>query len=296
MHYQPITITCLEEYREEAPYLRYQYGICEGDHIEQVVQLPAGFDSIYNNITCPFLQNSSIDNSSISNFVSEDCVFTFDVKEEKDSHPRINYKTKLQLVGIGNLIELDWFFSFYYKEDCPIISSSVFDNFQWLNNQIDQNICNGETIIVYNDGTYDFIVIEYKDGGARIYETTGTFYFYSPTGFDYLHNNDAYKMVERWTCNKVRQSKYNKRKIQNTDFQIFPNPATDKLFINLQELTFEQPIISIYDVQGRQVKQLTSEEAFAGIVQMDVRDLESGIYLVEVRTSENILTEKILIK
>ncbi len=173
-------------------------------------------------------------------------------------------------------------------------TANVFNTYSWLTETVDQTNCNNETITVYDEGTYEFVVIDYEEG-ARLYETTGTFYYYSPIGFGYLHNNDAYEVVEQWVCNDSNQGRYVSPKLQDQGIQMFPNPATDKLFINLQELTFEQPVISVYDVQGKQVKQLDSAATFAGIVQMDVGDLERGIYLLEVFSNNQKFMQKLII-
>jgi len=122
-------------------------------------------------------------------------------------------------------------------------------------------------------------------------------YCISPTGgFSFVELYDESRILNSWSCEEGFQGKLGTTKMQNQGIQIFPNPAKDKVFINLQELSFEQPVISIYDLQGKQVLQSSSADAFAGIVQLGVSDLERGIYLVEVQAGDSILTEKLLIK
>ncbi len=175
-------------------------------------------------------------------------------------------------------------------------SESTFNTYTWLTDFVDPAACNGESIYVYDADTYEFLIIK-TNLGESLYKTNGDLIcFSSAGGFSFIGLYNESRILDSWTCDTGIQGRESFSETKNQGIQIFPNPATDKLSINLQALTFEQPAISIYDVQGKQVKQLTSAAAFAGIVELNVEDLERGIYLVEVRTNENILTEKLLIK
>lgn len=173
---------------------------------------------------------------------------------------------------------------------------NTFNTYLWLSDFVNPNACNGESVYVYDADTYEFLIIK-TNLGESIYKTNGELICFSPAdGFSFIGLYNESRILDSWHCEQGFQGRESKPTIQDQGIQIFPNPAKDKVFINLQQLTFEQPVISIYDVQGKQVKQLASAEAFAGIVQVNVSDLEQGIYLVEVRTSEVIFTEKLIVK
>lgn len=74
---------------------------------------------------------------------------------------------------------------------------------------------------------------------------------------------------------------------------VYPNPASDVLNFNLSNsLASEGCVITLYDIQGRQVKRV---ENYVG--SLDVSDLNSGVYVlnVEIPTQNYTQTEKIII-
>jgi len=173
---------------------------------------------------------------------------------------------------------------------------AVFDNYPWLTEKIDQSNCSNEIIYVYDADSYEFLIVK-TDLGESMYTSNGDIICFSAAGgFSFTDLYDESRILNSWACEEGVQGKLSTTKVQNQEIQIFPNPAKDKVFINLQKLTFEQPVISIYDVQGKEVLQTSVAETFADIVQLDVSDLNRGIYLLEVRSNDNVFTEKVIIK
>ena len=76
----------------------------------------------------------------------------------------------------------------------------------------------------------------------------------------------------------------------DTEFKIFPNPVSSEFFI---ETSSERNNISIYSPQGNLVEQLVSD---SGITKVDVNNLASGIYLVEVLNDNGRTYQKIIIR
>src|SRR5687767_9568557 len=73
---------------------------------------------------------------------------------------------------------------------------------------------------------------------------------------------------------------------------IYPNPATNFFIIYNYKLTNSQ--ISLYDISGRRIKNIQSNEATTRI---DVSGLPNGVYVLTIKKgdSKNILTEKIIV-
>lgn len=294
--YQPITITCLEEIGLTETKQSLSYQVCPGDQIEEAFQLPPGISSNFDDITCLNLQNTSRDGIPIDSYISEDCNFKFEVNEGNPINVEaVTYSSKFQTIDYSTPLELEWDFAFYYQTNCEPVTNAILETYPFLTTFIDLADCAGKSVYVYDADDYEFIIV--KTHLAEILLTEeGKIYCMIPTGgFSFIELYDESRIIEQWSCEEGFEEKFSVTEIQNQGIQIFPNPAKDKVFINLQQLTFEHPVIFIYDVQGKQVKQITSADAFAGIVQLNVGDLERGIYLVEVRTSENILTQKLLI-
>lgn len=75
----------------------------------------------------------------------------------------------------------------------------------------------------------------------------------------------------------------------------FPNPFNPLTKINF-ELPFRQSLtIDLYDIGGKLVKEVISQEFLPGSYQLslDFRDYSSGIYFVRFESQKNVVTQKI---
>ncbi|MBB6324468.1 hypothetical protein FHS59_000083 [Algoriphagus iocasae] len=67
--------------------------------------------------------------------------------------------------------------------------------------------------------------------------------------------------------------------------KIYPNPATDKLTIELSgDINIHQ--IDIYNISGQKV------QSSAQIGELNISELKQGIYLINLKTSEGNMTSK----
>ena len=76
----------------------------------------------------------------------------------------------------------------------------------------------------------------------------------------------------------------------NNAFKVFPNPAENELFV---EIKGNKNIISIYNLQGVLVKQMTSTSA---LTKINICDLSSSIYIIEVSNFTSRNYQKIIVK
>ncbi len=74
------------------------------------------------------------------------------------------------------------------------------------------------------------------------------------------------------------------------DFNIYPNPVNDRLYI---ETSTQTQSIEIYDVYGR-IQNLRNSETQKLRNSIDVSDLNSGIYFVKVKTEEGNIVKRIV--
>uniref|UniRef100_UPI004049D969 T9SS type A sorting domain-containing protein n=2 Tax=Flavobacterium sp. TaxID=239 RepID=UPI004049D969 len=77
-----------------------------------------------------------------------------------------------------------------------------------------------------------------------------------------------------------------------TNFEIYPNPATDVINVNAGNLLINA--VQITDLNGRIIKNITTETLTS--VQVDIQDLNSGLYMMSVFTNEGVGTSKIVKK
>jgi hypothetical protein len=75
------------------------------------------------------------------------------------------------------------------------------------------------------------------------------------------------------------------------DFELYPNPVSKTLHI---DLSVDKGLIkdfSIYTIQGQLIKTISSSDAS---LDFDVADFEAGLYLVSVRSDEGNISRKFL--
>ncbi|NVN95702.1 MAG: T9SS type A sorting domain-containing protein [Bacteroidetes bacterium] len=71
---------------------------------------------------------------------------------------------------------------------------------------------------------------------------------------------------------------------------IYPNPATSKLTINLQQLTsLQNTTVSIYDVQG---KLLLQQNITQPQTELNIAPLAKGIYILKVNNDTKSMQSK----
>lgn len=102
-----------------------------------------------------------------------------------------------------------------------------------------------------------------------------------PLGSNYFSNPILVQVPNRVAVNNVASEK---------TIQIYPNPATDVININLNDATSAQ--ISVMDMQGRVIKNVTAN---SNIVTITTQDIAPGIYMVQVRANGTVITQKIAI-
>jgi blue copper oxidase len=81
----------------------------------------------------------------------------------------------------------------------------------------------------------------------------------------------------------------------STDFNLYPSPASDKLYINLSDASTEVYYITILTVAGRTVMMLPQPQWQNGI---DISNLASGVYIVQLmdKKSKSITTKRFIKK
>ena len=79
-----------------------------------------------------------------------------------------------------------------------------------------------------------------------------------------------------------------------TGLTIYPNPARDRIYVDLPQ-TLSSPLsIYLYDVIGNEIR--TKENINAGTVSLNVRELSAGIYIIKVVDPFGVNVRKIIIE
>ena len=80
-------------------------------------------------------------------------------------------------------------------------------------------------------------------------------------------------------------------------FDIYPNPTSDKVNVSFDSKIGANYALAIYDMAGRIVKKM-AYRAISGdnIISTDLTSLQSGQYIVRLEDGNNIVGGKILVK
>lgn len=84
--------------------------------------------------------------------------------------------------------------------------------------------------------------------------------------------------------------------VSATVVNVYPNPATDVLNIDLTSLSGFEYTVNITDINGKVVKQMNSNELFSGIVTIDLNSYEAGMYVISTITIEGEFTSTKFLK
>jgi len=84
-------------------------------------------------------------------------------------------------------------------------------------------------------------------------------------------------------------------KIATPNFKLYPNPTSDKVFIDLENMQDAPTEITLLDMQGK-VLQIVEAGNLESKVEMDVSNYLEGIYLIELKNTKTTIIEKLIVK
>ena len=78
-----------------------------------------------------------------------------------------------------------------------------------------------------------------------------------------------------------------------SSLNVYPNPATDILEININNMELGQMYLKIYDISGKQIRKI---DIFESQTKISVKDLANGVYMVQLFSNTQMIESKKLIK
>ena len=82
--------------------------------------------------------------------------------------------------------------------------------------------------------------------------------------------------------------------VESIVFKMYPNPAKESVTIELNSNSYENTMLTVFDIQGKQIlKQLYGE---SNLIQLDVSGLQNGLYFVQLSNSSYKQVEKMVIE
>jgi len=150
-----------------------------------------------------------------------------------------------------------------------------------------------DTFNLTMDDCYTFYIYDAAGNGLE----DGAYYSLRQSNFTMFYENYEFAGAEELVQFSVDMVSVGENQAASA-FNVFPNPATDKAYI---EFNLDQSInaeIKVYDMIGKVVFNTESQQYPAGrnVVTLDATDLNSGVYFVAVKLGDQTLTKKISIR
>jgi len=78
------------------------------------------------------------------------------------------------------------------------------------------------------------------------------------------------------------------------DLKLYPNPATNKVTLDLSNTTIDQFSVQLFTINGQQILDIKNQND--RLVHLDVASYPSGIYFVKIISGKNIVTKKLILE
>jgi len=155
-------------------------------------------------------------------------------------------------------------------------------------------------------GNGEYVINPYGTGGNRntYYVSLGSLYYdsyqcgggsvpwiaSSYSNFIY-YNVNGVEWGTPYECKKLLNIQDNKINLSN-DFKLYPNPSNNYFIIELNTVNQQSFKLKTTNLQGQIIK---SKVLFEQINNIDVSDLQNGIYIIEITNNENTYYNKLII-
>ena len=172
-------------------------------------------------------------------------------------------------------------------------SVDIFVQYPWLNNHIDQSNCLGERINVYAypNANFKFITITNSTNTTLFYQD-GTFYC-----TDCIKLYNLSEVIESWQCDNspVGKPREQRKRLsdQKANFNIYPNPANQKVYLELSSNHGNVNHLTLYDLTGEVLYRHQFKDVYTMV---DLENFARGMYIVEVNNEEGQHIQKLIIE
>ena len=154
-----------------------------------------------------------------------------------------------------------------------------------------ESVENAESYCLQVSDNDDFISPVYNESGIDTTSQQVNGLDYNTTYYWRVNAAKGTSMIspwsETWNFTTINSVGINETGY-DIQYKLYPNPVKDKLFI--EGFEDELTSISILSLDGKLLKQIKEK----GMIQIYVRDLQNGIYLVKISNSKTTVTERIV--
>ena len=172
------------------------------------------------------------------------------------------------------------YFNGYFKEDYSFVSHPE-------NDYLDEH--NGRFCITpeYPNGIYCyFATVDENWNSAYPYAVGPTFYG--------VYNNASVNNISESTTVYAGTTGITDTDFESMKVNIFPNPATDLIAIQISGLVKDNLQVNLFDLSGKLIRNSTIKSG-STIAYFDVQSIYEGTYIIQIENGNNITAKKVVI-
>ncbi|MES2559563.1 MAG: choice-of-anchor V domain-containing protein [Bacteroidota bacterium] len=113
---------------------------------------------------------------------------------------------------------------------------------------------------------------------------TGKVVFYGAFNSNFNGHKDGDKtFLSTLTVNEAGTTGLQSFSSDDTPFVLYPQPASERVFVNIGTTYSGKPSIRLMDINGKTVSELVADETANGILSLSLTDIPRGIYFMELQ-------------
>jgi len=176
----------------------------------------------------------------------------------------------------------------YYKF-APLNGDTMFINIQLFKNG--SSVSTGEfksTAVASNWTSFNIPLSSYTaaDSGNIILAA-----YYAP-GFNYVPHGNSVLYIDNLNFDSFISS-VPEQTVKNTSFNLFPNPASDIVTLNINYAIYEDLEINIYNLMGYLIRSETLKQNHQ---QINIGDISTGIYMIAIKSKDLTENQRLIIQ
>jgi len=180
------------------------------------------------------------------------------------------------------------------------LQDTIFTTYPWLSNLIDSNDCLNTALTIYSSGTYEFIVVENREG-TNLYFQDGTFYCSDGLNYSCTSLYGLSSPKDEWSCegnlnNPKQVDLAFQQKIDfDKEFKTYPNPSNGKFTVEFNHQIIEERQLDIFNLQGM-LLYTHAVESNQKSVPINLTGLSKGIYIIKMQTQKSTKSQRIIVE
>ena len=105
----------------------------------------------------------------------------------------------------------------------------------------------------------------------------------------------TYNSAQSNVTNRLLPTGINHYTLINDQLKIYPNPTNDKLIIEFPFVGQQETEVTIYNVIGNLIYKIPQQKILKELFKVDFSNQPNGIYYVKIKTTDGIVTNKIVL-